>query len=50
MDLLWQQIAIGLALAGAAAYLIWHFVRGRRQKNPCAGCAAKDAMSKAPNP
>lgn len=44
MDILWQQIAIGVALVGAVSYLIWHFVRGRRKKDPCAMCAAKQAF------
>lgn len=45
MNMLWQQIAIGIALIGAIAYLVWHFVRGRKRKDPCATCAAKQAFT-----
>lgn len=46
MDILWQQIAIGILLAGAIGYLAWHFIRGRKKKDPCAHCAAKQSLDR----
>jgi len=38
MDLLWQQIVIGLVLAGAVAYLVRRAVLRRRKESQCADC------------
>ncbi|HOD67459.1 MAG TPA: hypothetical protein PKM94_12315 [candidate division Zixibacteria bacterium] len=39
MDMLWQHVAVGAALVGAAAYLGWYFRRRAfRKKSPCDSC------------
>ncbi len=44
MDLLWQWIIIGIAIAGALGYLVFHFVRKRRNKTGCADCTLMQAL------
>ncbi|MCP4685608.1 MAG: hypothetical protein GY867_09195 [bacterium] len=40
MDILWQQVAIGLALAGAVTFLVIRYFRRRNRKaDGCANCA-----------
>lgn len=40
MDILWQQIVTGLALAGAVAFLVIRYLRRRSRKAAgCANCA-----------
>ncbi len=43
MDMLWQQIIIGVAIAGALGYLVFFFIRKRRSKTGCANCALMQA-------
>jgi hypothetical protein len=45
MDIIWQQIIIGVLLVGAVGYLGWHFARRARRKSK--GCAACGLMRSA---
>lgn len=39
MDIFWQQVAIGLALAGALTFLVVRYIRRRKRKaSGCANC------------
>lgn len=38
MSILLQQIAIGLALAGAVTYLVIHYSRRRKKEGACDNC------------
>ncbi len=38
MSILLQQIAIGLALAGAVTYLVIYYVRRRKKEGACESC------------
>ena len=40
MNELWQNVAVAIFLMVAAAYLVWHTVRRRRNKAVCANCSA----------
>ena len=42
MNILWQQILIGLMLGAAIGYLIWRAVRRRRLDAKCAGCQYRE--------
>jgi len=44
MEMFWQQIVIVLAVLGAAAYLVRHFVRRSQNKAPCASCPLMKAV------
>ncbi len=37
MSVLLQQILIGIVIAAAVGYLVWHYVRSRKSR-PCASC------------
>ena len=41
MSLTWQYILMGLILALALAFLVWHFIRGRRRRQACEDCALR---------
>jgi len=45
MDLLWQQIIIGLALAGGFGYLIRRVVRRKQQQTKCRDCQCSGRAS-----
>lgn len=38
MAILWQQIAIGLILSAAVAYLVIRYIRRRRRETACSRC------------
>ena len=38
MSILLQQIAIGLALAGAVTYLVIYYIRRRKKSGACENC------------
>ncbi|KAA3633947.1 MAG: FeoB-associated Cys-rich membrane protein [Calditrichaeota bacterium] len=40
MSILIQQIIIGLILAGAVGYLIYHLTKKRKMKKGCSNCPA----------
>lgn len=48
MSMLLQQIAIIIVVGLAVAYIVYHFVRRKRRKTPCANCPALHAMKERP--
>jgi len=40
MSILIQQVIIGLILAGAVGYLIYHLTKKRKMKKGCSNCPA----------
>ena len=48
MDILWQQIIIGVVVLAAVGYLVRHYLRRRKAKG-CAHCAAKQALLNRPS-
>ncbi|MCP4684747.1 MAG: FeoB-associated Cys-rich membrane protein [bacterium] len=47
MDIMWQQVTIGLALAAAVAFLVIRFLRRRNRKaGGCANCALMKQSSR----
>ena len=49
MSLTWQYILMGLILALALGFLVWHFIRGRRQRKACGDCALRKMVQQPKN-
>ena len=41
MSEMWQEWTIGISVIGAAAYLIYRFIRWRHRQNACGDCALR---------
>ena len=44
MSIFWQQVIIGVVIALAVAFLVYHQIQKRRRKSACDSCQVRKAM------
>jgi hypothetical protein len=48
MDILWQQIVIAAAVCLSLLYLVYRYIRSRRQNRCCANCPTLKTLQNRP--